>query len=61
MGTVLNANTELSEDFAYQITKTVCENKAALSTAHNAWRTFQPEQAWKPENTGIPLHPGAVR
>jgi TRAP transporter TAXI family solute receptor len=61
MGTVLIANAKISEDLAYKITKTICENKMRLLASHNAWSTFQPEQAWKPENTGIPLHPGAAR
>ncbi len=61
LGTLLIANADLSEDIAYQITKTLCENKDAMAAAHKAWSTFQPEQAWKPEKTGIKLHPGAVR
>jgi len=61
MGTVLIANAALSDDLAYQITKTLCENKKAMASAHKAWSTFKPEMAWKPEKTGIDLHPGAVR
>ena len=61
MGTVLIANEGLADDLAYQITKTLCENKDAMAAAHKAWSTFQPDQAWKPEKTGIPLHPGAIR
>lgn len=61
MGTVLIANAALSDDTAYQITKTLCENKKAMASAHKAWSNFQPESAWKPEKTGIKLHPGAVR
>ena len=61
MGTVLIANAKISDDHAYKIVKTVCENKEALIATHNAWSTFQPEQSWRPENTGIPLHPGAIR
>jgi TRAP transporter TAXI family solute receptor len=61
MGTLLIANKALSDDLAYQITKTLCENKDAMAAAHKAWSNFKPEDAWKKANTGIPLHPGAVR
>jgi TRAP transporter TAXI family solute receptor len=61
MGTLLIANKDLSDERAYQITKTLCENKKAMAAAHKAWSNFIPEEAWKPEKTGIPLHPGAVR
>ncbi len=61
LGTVLVANASLSDDVAYQITKTLVENAAAMGEAHAAWKTFKPENAWKPELTGVPLHPGAER
>ena len=61
LGTVIITNTNLSDDLAYRITKTVCENRDALAKAHKAWSRFQPEQAWRIENTGIRLHPGAER
>jgi len=61
MGTLLIANKNLSDERAYTITKTLCENKKAMATAHKAWGSFKPEDAWKPEKTGIPLHPGAIR
>lgn len=60
-GTVLIAHASLSDDVAYEITRTLVENAEAMAQAHAAWRTFVPEQAWMPENTGIPLHPGAER
>ncbi len=60
-GTVIIAHADLPEDVAYQITKIICENKAALVEAHASIEPFVPEEAWKPENTGIPLHPGAER
>jgi TRAP transporter TAXI family solute receptor len=60
-GTVLIANASLPEAQAYEITKTVIENAPALGEAHAAWRLFKPEDAWKPEMTGVPLHPGAVK
>lgn len=60
-GTLLIAHKDMSDDLAYLITKTVCENKDAMVAAHKAWVNFKPENAWKPENTGIPLHPGAEK
>lgn len=61
LGTVLIASKSLDEETAYQITKTLVENAGAMGEAHAAWRNFKPEEAWKPENVGIELHPGAVR
>jgi len=60
-GTVLIANASLPEAQAYEITKAVIENAPALGEAHAAWRSFKPENAWKPEMTGVPLHPGAAK
>ncbi len=61
LGTVLIANAALSDEEAYQITRIVIENAAAMGEAHAAWRAFAPETAWRPETVGIPLHPGAER
>ncbi|RYH08031.1 TAXI family TRAP transporter solute-binding subunit [Tropicimonas sp. IMCC6043] len=61
LGTVLIANAGLDEETAYQITKTIIENADELKASHGAWSNFDPAQAMKPENTGIPLHPGAER
>ncbi|MBL6958495.1 MAG: TRAP transporter substrate-binding protein, partial [Rhodospirillales bacterium] len=55
------ANEKMSVKDAYTITKTIIENKAAMAKAHKAWSRFKPEDAWKPANTGIPLHPGAIK
>ncbi len=60
-GTLVIANKSMSDDLAYLITKTINENKKAMMTAHKAWSNFKPEAAFKPGNTGIPLHPGAIR
>lgn len=60
-GTQLIVHKDMSDDLAYLITKTVCENKDNMAAAHKAWANFKPEDAWKPENTGIPLHPGAAK
>jgi hypothetical protein len=60
-GTVLIASADLPEDVAYQITKTVIEKMPDMAKDYPAWASFKPEEAGKPENTGIPLHPGAAR
>ena len=60
-GTVLIANETVAEDLAYVITKTMCEGKEELVKAHASIKPFDPPAAWKPEKTGIPLHPGAIR
>ncbi len=59
--TVLITSTSLPEPVAYTITKTICENKDALVRGHAALAAFEPEEAWRPEEVGIPLHPGAER
>ncbi|HXH83347.1 MAG TPA: TAXI family TRAP transporter solute-binding subunit [Candidatus Tectomicrobia bacterium] len=59
--TVLITNTALPEPIAYTITKTVIENKDALVRGHAGLAAFDPKTAWKPENVGLPLHPGAER
>jgi TRAP transporter TAXI family solute receptor len=61
LGTSIIAHESLPDDIAYLVTKTVVENKAELVKAHQAFGDFAPEQAWRPENNGIPLHPGAAR
>ena len=61
IGTELIANASLSDDMAYKITKTLIENSNMLKASHGAWKNFDPTKAWLPENTGIPLHPGAER
>jgi hypothetical protein len=61
LGTLIIANKTLSDDIAYLVTKTIVENKADLVKAHQAFGGFVPENAWKPENTAIPLHPGAQK
>jgi TRAP transporter TAXI family solute receptor len=61
LGTSILANKDLPDDIAYEVTKVVIENKAELVKAHKAFTDFVPEEAWKPENNGIPLHPGAER
>jgi len=60
-GTNLIANKDMSEDLAYRITKAICENRDALVAEHKGMSGFTVKDAWRPENVGIPLHPGAVR
>jgi TRAP transporter TAXI family solute receptor len=60
-GTVLIARDDFPEDLAYLITKTICEQRETMIQAHKAWADFDPSRAWRPEATGIPLHPGALR
>ena len=61
MGTLVIGHKDMSVDQAYLITKTICENKEAMTLAHKAWKNFDPALAGKPEKTGIPLHPGAEK
>lgn len=61
LGTVLIAHADLSEEVAYQITKTLVENAEKMGEAHAAWQNFDPQEAWKPAKTGISLHPGAEK
>ncbi len=59
--TVLITNTSLADSVAYTITRTILEGKDALVRGHAGLAEFDPKTAWKPEEVGIPLHPGAER
>ncbi|MDN3516530.1 TAXI family TRAP transporter solute-binding subunit [Aquisalimonas lutea] len=60
--TALIASTGLSEEAAYAIVKTVCEDLDAFRRGHGALSEFDCEtQAWRDENIGLPLHAGAER
>ncbi|MBN9887172.1 TAXI family TRAP transporter solute-binding subunit [Salipiger abyssi] len=61
LGTVLIASATLDEDIAYQVTKAIIEHADELKASHGAWSGFDPKKAMLPENTGIALHPGALR
>ena len=61
LGTMLIANQSLSDDLAYGITKTICEQSETMANAHKAWTRFDPSRAGLPVSTGIPLHAGAER
>jgi uncharacterized protein len=59
--TVLITNKDLAEPVAYTVTKTIVENKDALVRGHAGFADFDPKTAWRPEEVGLPLHPGAER
>lgn len=59
--TVLITNASLPDPIAYAITKAVVENKDALVRGHAGLAGFDPKTAWKAENVGVRLHPGAER
>lgn len=59
--TTLFASEEMSEELAYTIVKTICENAEVLQQAHQALSKFDCETAevWRKEVNGLPLHAGA--
>lgn len=61
--TTLFASTRMSDDMAYTIVKTICENAKQLQQAHKALSSFdcKTNEVWKEEVSGLPLHPGAVK
>jgi uncharacterized protein len=60
--TTLFTSAEVSEDLAYTIVKTICENKEKLQDAHRALEDFDcADGVWEEEVNGLPLHPGAER
>lgn len=59
--TTLIARDDMPDWLAYAITKAMCEHTEQLVTATKALKDFKPEDAWKPDNVGLPLHPGAAR
>lgn len=60
-GTNLIVHKDMPENIAYAITKAIVENRDALVADNKGMSGFTARDAWKPENNGIPLHPGAVR
>jgi TRAP transporter TAXI family solute receptor len=60
-GTQLIARDDLPDDIAYAVVKTFIEKRDELVRAYPAYGDFDPKEAAKPENTGIPLHPGAAK
>lgn len=61
LGTHIIAHKDVPENIAYIVTKTIVENKDKLVERHQGWSDFKPEDAWKPENNAVPLHPGAIK
>lgn len=60
-GTVLIAHADVPDETAYAVTKAVIEQMDQIIAEYPAYTNFKAEEAWKPENTGVPLHPGAER
>ena len=60
-GTNLVVHKDMPESTAYAITKAVIDNRDAIVADNKAMQNFVARDAWKPENNGIPLHPGAIR
>jgi len=58
---ILIGHKDLPSEVAYLLTKTIIENKEALKKAHAGFKNFIPEQAWRFDRYGIPLHPGAEK
>lgn len=61
LATNVIVNVDMSDELAYIIAKTVCENKKGLVKGHPAFKAFVPENAWKLDVVGLPIHPGAEK
>ncbi|MCC7273243.1 MAG: TAXI family TRAP transporter solute-binding subunit [Alphaproteobacteria bacterium] len=59
MATTLMASSDLSDDVAYKVTKTLCENEAELPKIHASMDVFSCKTAIK--ITPVPVHPGALK
>jgi len=60
-GTNMIVHRDMPESLAYAITKAVVENRDAIVAEHKAMAGFVAKDAWRPENNGIALHPGAIK
>jgi TRAP transporter TAXI family solute receptor len=60
-GTNLIVNKAMPDETAYAITKAIIENRDAIVAENKAMSGFVAKDAWRPENVGIPLHPGAIK
>jgi uncharacterized protein len=58
--TVLAINSEMSDDVAYDIVKTLFENYEKLHPIHEALKLWNPDQMFDPNPT-VPYHPGAIK
>ncbi len=59
--TCLITTDKLPGEVAYAVTKALCENRETLAKGHAGLKPFNPPEGWKPENLGLPLHPGAEK
>ena len=60
--TVLVARSDMSDELAYLITKTINENADRLAAGHKALEDFDPSsRAWVQSLIGMELHPGAAQ
>lgn len=61
VGTIcgMSINGKVSEDLAYQLTKTLVENRKSLGTVFDSLKELTPEQM--AADAGIPWHPGALK
>jgi len=59
--TTLITTDQMPNDIAYAVTRAICENREYLSKGHAGLKTFNPQVGWKPENLGLPIHPGAEK
>lgn len=58
----LFANSNMSDDVAYQVTKVLSENRDDLVNEYASLSGWDPKTAWEPQKYGgCPLHPGAER
>lgn len=59
MATTLMVSADLPDNVVYNVTKTLCENTAALPKIHASMDVFDCKTAAK--NRPVPLHPGAAK
>ncbi|WP_180994162.1 TAXI family TRAP transporter solute-binding subunit [Bacillus sp. Marseille-P3661] len=58
--TMLASYSDISDDVAYDIVKTLFENYEELHPIHAALKLWVPEQMFDP-NPAVPYHPGAIK
>lgn len=61
LNTSLIVNKSMPDQTAYAITKAIIEGRDQLVAENKAMSGFIAKDAWRPENNGIPLHPGAIK
>lgn len=59
--TLLFADTSMSDELAYTITRTICEDIETFKSHHRALAGFDCETGFQQDVTILPLHPGAER